>query len=918
MATQVLPQVRVFQEFNLLPTAIVDPLRAFVFGPNYQVRTYEKAKSLIGLGVYDELNDVTYPYPSREAGELVDQDFSKLFIDNAKIRYWQDTDAAAVTFSPASPNYIDADGTFSFATTDTAARSSSLVKDVVAGDKVLVKNPNDISDTLLTSVRQVVREVVAGSFSAGTADADNATATTAAAVAVSAPTSNYSASIDASVYDGTVDGNLTDRYTIQISKSGGVGVAEFNLLSDSGLDDEFGIQISALGTPISVGDRGLTVTFDGAAETSSSSSSADGFSSLNDFQVGQTWVFDISGDYTVASTPYVNVSQAYTGPKNATYVLEVVSGGDSPRIAFRTTTGVDAGELDLTLDTLTTIGQYGLQVAFGPGYDADDGTSSSSSNASSLGYRLVKGDVFYAVATAPAEGRAYRLVLADTLPSTMLSEADLGLDIYSVQNIEVTEKRYLASGVLNFTQDSNEVEIASGITYFGTVGDPLNGSPVVGGNLYFSYRALSQDWVSQLQSVSNVSELGNFFTDLTPDNPLGFAVKKAVENSNGTAVRFIGVSTNDVLGYTKAVNKTLEREDVYSFVPLSQDPAVLNMVAGHVEGLSSPEKGRWRIAWVSTPVVDTLMITGNPTTPILATIQDNVGDAAGTNLLVTAAGAEFITDGVLAGDELRFNFGVDSFGETTYATAVVDQVVSETQVLLLTGPSSAVNVASQIEVWRTLDTDAQVTQLVADNSFTSRRIYNVFSGGATIDGFVSVEDFYLAAAYAGLRSGVAPHQGLTNVELGGVEAVPFMTISLNGNQLDTLANAGLWLTYQDPVDGSIYCRKQISTDLTDLNTTEQSITTNLDSQSYYYKNVLKPYIGRTNNVQAVHNLIRADLEAAFEFFLNNGRTPTLGGQLVAATIVELRPSVVERDKLVVTVSLDLPYPINLIDLQLVV
>lgn len=918
MATQVLPQVRVFQEFNLLPAAIADPLRAYIFGDHYEVRTYEKAKSLIGLGAYDPDSDTDYPYPAREAGEIVDQDFSRLFIDDALIRYWRDSEVPGVTFAPASPNHVDADGTFSFATTDSASRDSSLPKDVEAGDRVLVKNPNDLSDTLLTSIRSVVRETVAGSFAASTADSDNESSTTASTTAVSAPASNYSVSIDATAYDGTVDGNLTDRYTVRISKSGGPGVAEFDLLSDSGLDDEFGIQITALGTPISVGDRGLDVTFDGGSESSSSSSSADGSLAYNDFQAGQEWVFDVSGDYDVVSNPYVDTGDAFTGPKDATYILEVIQGGDSPRIAYRTTTGIDAGELDLTLDQLTAIGQYGLEVAFGPGYDAGAGSSSSSSDASALGYRLVKGDIFYVQATAPTEGRAYRLTLADTLPSSMLAEADLELDIYDQQNIEVTERRYLAPGVYNFTQDSNEVTVAGGITFFGSSGDPLNGSPVIGGQLYFGYRALSQDWVNEVQSVSNVSELGNYFTDLTPDNPLGFAVKKAVENSNGTAVRFIGIPTNDLAGYTQALNKTLEREDVYSFVPLTQDQAVLNAVVGHVQGLSSPEKGRWRIAWVTTPLAAESRVVGDDTTPILGTIQDNPGDAAGTNRLVTATNGQFLANDVQAGDELRYNYGVDSFGDPTYSTAVVDQVISETQLLLVTGPSSAVNVASQLEVWRTLDTDAQVNELVAGNPYSSRRVYNVFAGGATIDGFAGVADYFLAAAYAGLRSGVAPHQGLTNVELGGVEAVPFMTITLNGNQLDTLANAGFWLTYQDAVDGSIFCRKQISTDLTDLNTTEQSITTNLDSQSYYYKNTLKPYIGRTNNVQTVHNLIRADLEAAFEFFLNNGRTPTLGGQLVAATIEELRPSVVERDKLVITVSIQLPYPINLIDLNLVV
>jgi hypothetical protein len=118
--------------------------------------------------------------------------------------------------------------------------------------------------------------------------------------------------------------------------------------------------------------------------------------------------------------------------------------------------------------------------------------------------------------------------------------------------------------------------------------------------------------------------------------------------------------------------------------------------------------------------------------------------------------------------------------------------------------------------------------------------------------------------------------------------------------------------------GEVYCRKQISTDLTDLNTTEQSVTTNVDSISYYLKQILAPYIGRTNNVLTVQNLIRGDIEAAFQVFFNNA-TPTLGSQLLDGTVItDLRPHATLRDRLVVEIALVIPYPLNNIDVYLVV
>jgi hypothetical protein len=349
---------------------------------------------------------------------------------------------------------------------------------------------------------------------------------------------------------------------------------------------------------------------------------------------------------------------------------------------------------------------------------------------------------------------------------------------------------------------------------------------------------------------------------------------------------------------------------------MSSAADVKALVAGHVTSQSAPEKGRWRIAWVANALPTEKQLVGQ--TAVTATITQYAGDAPSVFRLITAAAGLFWTNAVTAGDVVRYAYGVDALGEATYATGVVDRVISETQLLLLAGPAAAVPIASKIEVWRTLSTDQQVSELVAANTYASRRVFSVFTGGSTLDGYAAQPDYFVAAAAAGLRSGVAPHQGLTNVALAGVGATPYTTKTLTGTQLDTLADAGYWLIRQDARSGSIYTRKQLSTDLTDLNTQEQSITTNIDSLSYYFKLSLSPYIGRTNNVDAVRSLIKADLNAAFEFFFS-AATPTLGSQLLDGTqILELRQHAVLADTLVIKVQCVIPAPINTIELYLVV
>ena len=950
---QVLPQVQVFQELTLAPTAVVDPLRAFICGPHYEVRTYAKAKTQIGLGAYDKDLDTTYSYPSREAGEVVDQDYVRLFMDDALVQYFEDASGAGQTFAPSTPNKVIMGGSYSLVSLTGYTRLAALPKDVQAGDWIRVTNPNDLSDTLLSEVRQVVRETIAGAFGAVSADANNQTTVSASATVVSQPAaSNYTLSVDPSAYDGATDGAIEERYTIKVIRSGAIGTAEIEISSDSGGDDVSRQVVTAEGAPIAVGTRGLLLTFTGTGN----------------FAADEQWVYDVVGEFTVIAGPSVDTSIAYTGPSNANYIVEVIRGGTSPRVSVRTSSGVESFEADITLGVWNYVGQYGLSLWFGAGAppagdssseslssdtssdtkslssvssesdvssssitddlssqslsslssDTQETSSSSPSSASeTFGENLCAGDRFYIVAVAPASGRADTMLLANSLTTTQLLEADLNIEIFKKTDVEITSKRYSTPGVYNFETDANEVTVNSGITYYGSATDPLNGEPIISGTMYVGYRALSQDWTDVVRGISDVSLIGNFFTDITPENPLGFAVKKALENAGGSEVKFIGIKQNTLMAWTLAVRKTLEREDVYSFVPLTTDVDVLNMVVGHVSSQSTPEKGRWRIVWVTQEVPTSSRLVGNDVTPLEGTLTQYSGDTTGYRLL-EIVGADFLTNGVAAGDELRYSYGVDSFGDPTYVTDVIDSVLSESQALVLNGPSASISVSEKMEVWKTLDTDDQVTALVAANTYSSRRIYNVLAGGVTMDGYESVDDYFLAAAYAGLRGGVSPHQGLTNVELAGVEAIDYLVKELTGDQLDTLMNAGFWLSSQDPTSGDIYCRKQISTDLTDINTTEQSITTNLDSQSYYYKRQLAPYIGKTNNVPNVHGLIEAQLEAAFSLFSNAALYPTLGGQLISATITYIRPHATMRDRLVIRVSIDLPEPLNNVDLYLVV
>ena len=201
--------------------------------------------------------------------------------------------------------------------------------------------------------------------------------------------------------------------------------------------------------------------------------------------------------------------------------------------------------------------------------------------------------------------------------------------------------------------------------------------------------------------------------------------------------------------------------------------------------------------------------------------------------------------------------------------------------------------------------------------FSDRRVDLVWpdrvgNGGKTFPGY------YLCAALAGLRSGVLPQQGLTNVAIVGFDDLSRTTQFFSANQLNTMAAAGYWIVTQAP-DGVVYTRQQLTTDAAsgNLKYAEQSITTNLDSISYQFLNVMKPYIGRGNVTPTMINVLSGAILGVISSLENTIAVQILGPQVLGATIVQLSQDPTFADRIICKINLELPAPLNNLELYLV-
>ena len=933
MANYVLPQVLVFQEFAEQPTAAQQPLLACIIGERYDLHRYSDADEKPGIKVTDSYNpddEECFSWPGRQAGGVVDQDYTKVFIDDALLQYFNDPvgDASVITYVGPNKNRIRAQGKI-WQTANGYSRSAELLRDVKIGDVIKIVASACVEPvTFWSQVVGLEADIEAAVVDAASADAGNQAALIAAvSFSKIAGITNLVdiASADGSAYDGLDEGNPQETYTIEVigaSVGGDATTGILKVTSASGNDDDATVTPAAFGAPTTIGARGLTVTFDNTVGSSSS-----GESDPDDFRIGQQWVVTVAQTY---NPPTPTSGGSYGGLQDTTYVIEVTRGGkftasEKPLVQVTTTTGIDvSGPSQVTGSGVSVpVGTQGVTVNF-------------------VGDGLNRGDRFYVAVTAASPGPVRTLLLANNLPDSLRgicevvgsssssssssgSAPDLDVTLFIKKDMEVPELR--TGNLENWTQSATEICLQSGITGYDSEwqsGGTLIALPVKDGEVYVEHRdrvATSCTTVGTVESIEDVpDELGV----VDPDNPLAYGVYKALLNSNGEEVKYVGVCGQtyelDLEDWLDALEKLVGRDDVYGLVALTQDLSVHQAVLAHCESQSTAENGRWKIGWMNLAADEIISIYTQHADgePLLATISDDP-DTSGTQYtLVEVEDGELITNGVRAGDTLRANYTSDGMGGTTYSEYVIDSVINEESLRLLTGPSAPVTVAAKVEIWRTLTkTELAAQQATKPGLFSSRRAYLVWPDELGDSG-ETVKGYYLCAALAGLRSGVLPHQGLTNVEIVGFDDLSRVDPFFSANQLNTMAASGYWIVMQDEDDGSVFTRHQLSTGNQDsLFEKEQNITTNLDDISKLYLARMKQFIGRGNVTPTMIDIIRGEILAVTALLKNTITVNRLGPQVIDAEITELAVHPTLRDRVVARINLELPFPLNNIELHLV-
>jgi len=882
------PAVQVFREFDTLPEGLVNPLRSCIIGPSYQLVRHgqagEKANGLLGTYTGSSMESL---WPSKEAGATVDLDYTKVFLDNAWLRYFSIAENS-YAYSASAPNVlkIGNPAPITLATNAAGTRDASLKRDVLPGDRVRIGSGASQMDTYITALQA---DIVPSSFVPAVELDVAESEDTAAGDDTDDSTNNVILTFGVTTWDPRPYGATGGVFTFELvdiidNDSSDATNLRFSVTSDfGGQEGEF--------TPAAYGQskeyvEGLSVTL-----------------TIEDMEVpevviGDTWTFTgavlhDAAEITVAS------GSTYTGPVDTTYVLTCIKGGDvvdGVILSVTSTSGVDsASPILIEGDGIYTVGSFGLSIEV----DFDNGSDAG----------MVLGDTWTIAAVAQSEGEIKAVKLAHNLPSDigtnypvqLIMERDIEVDRYNQEN----------PGTFNWEATADTITLSSNISgYVSEWSGGSEGLPVIQGSAYVEYRAV-RSLPLEVGSITSTSDIPALLGTIDPDNPLAFATLKCWQNANGSEVRFVATRGESQDDFIQAIELIEAEEEVYSLVPLTRDQGIINLFVAHVNEFSSGERTRWRILWVSPAVdeVDLISDTNSAGDPLFAT----VAEFAGENVQVLATNGKFITDGVQPGDKLKIVEAANAWGEDVFKEYVIDSVITESELRLVFGPANPIVVASRAMVNRTLTPSALAQKYVQiAGGHSSERVYApLFDRGPdrAMVGGVEVSGLFVASAFAGLRSASAPHQPLSNVELQGFDGTNPNPLMFSEANFNTLRDGGIWVVRLDK-SGKMYSERQLSTSTIDLNRKEQSITTNLDSISYYIVSILREFVGKTNITPS--NIARAKLtlHGGLEFLASNATTDSLGPQLISSEILKFEQHPTMRDHIIADVGVDGPVPFN--------
>jgi len=470
------------------------------------------------------------------------------------------------------------------------------------------------------------------------------------------------------------------------------------------------------------------------------------------------------------------------------------------------------------------------------------------------------------------------------LPANAVLDEDF---VYA--EIQTSDWEQVPVASVSADKDTKTIILASGL------GTSYNGKRIQVG-----YRALVSGMTSYLVADS-LDYLETKFGKATTYNPLVFGAYIAMMNSN-SAVGVVGIEAfND---HTGALD-TLSYEEVYAIAPMDYTEAGSDYET-HVTAQSAEAVKHERIAILSPVDYYFKDDDDNTTNTISEVNKTNTAQYWADTSLAIGNRRIFMTPqkyfyirkempiALLKQSFLEAPFSTGSFlsDHGIYAKLVSDYVYTDASGL-------------EHKYYMGDNIDATLYSYLVTNDATK----NPMTSKRRMVADIPVPMYYASAAVAGQVAGYAPEQPLTNLNVSFGETVTFPLANkfFSDAHMNIIAGGGNWLfTHRG---AAVVNRHQLSTDRSSVETQEMSITKTVDFVAKFVRAGVEPYIGKYVISDAFLKLIKTVMLGQASFLKREGYVNDL-------KIDKIEQDSVQKDNILVTMSVSVKYPVNYIKITL--
>lgn len=426
------------------------------------------------------------------------------------------------------------------------------------------------------------------------------------------------------------------------------------------------------------------------------------------------------------------------------------------------------------------------------------------------------------------------------------------------------------------------------------------------GDILISYKALRTDLAGTIYSYENYNHIVGNLGNVTPNNPLGYALTKAMANSYGEPVYGLSIPTDDQNGHLQVIDAIDRHETVYAITPLFfiNDKNYTTAVGSYISTVtakSDPDRSEFCILNFSAEYLPD---------------EENYEDETSVSISVVAnsnkftdSSAHFADDGVEAEDYLEVRAAAD---DTVVGKYKILAVLDNNNLLLASKWAVSTTVTSY-RVYRAYNRDAKAKNLkLLGQSYQNRRV-RIQIPQYVEDGDDLVEGYYISAAVSGQDSGVNPAQPTTNFPLYGFSRIRFSNGYFSSTQLNVIAEGGIEIFIQKTPGAPLLSRHQMTTDTTSVTKREKSIVRAVDWFSRFLVKSVSPFIGRNNITKLFLDMLSFIINAAINYAVKVKKVANAGTKL---TQLAQDPELL--DNVNVYIDYDPLYPANYINIHILI